>query len=191
MGNQIQQEWATVSAAPFLTLGAIVVIGLAMWAVMHFLYKHRLDGLKEELDLERGANARLRTDLDTLSSKSQSAPPPPSSVDPAREWQLKRLDAQVQVDQAKRSARISLNDRRDRGGLDRARAKMESALLTAKKVYDIEIPAFSSNVDIDLSNSIRFFDEVWPLLAADHLVEGREKAAEFAAKINEENSLLG
>jgi hypothetical protein len=67
VGNQLQQEWQTVSGAPFLTIGAVVVIGLALWAILHFLYRHRIEGMKEEID-------RLRARAPTPPAKANPAP---------------------------------------------------------------------------------------------------------------------
>lgn len=69
-GN-LQAQWEAIKGAPALYISAAVLIGLAIWAVIHFLYRHRLDGMKEELDRERAEVTRLR-----------SNPQPPRS-DPA------------------------------------------------------------------------------------------------------------
>ena len=60
MGSDIQQQWEAVKAAPILYIGAVVAFSLIVWAIIDRLYRHRIDGLKEELDRERRENARLR-----------------------------------------------------------------------------------------------------------------------------------
>jgi hypothetical protein len=67
MGN-LQAQWEAVKGAPVLYVGAAVLIALAAWAVIHFLYRHRLDGMKEELDRERAEVTRLRGNPHPLGS---------------------------------------------------------------------------------------------------------------------------
>ena len=59
-GNDLQAQWDAASEAPFLYIGAIAAVALVIWAILHFLYRHRIDGLKDELDRERREIARLR-----------------------------------------------------------------------------------------------------------------------------------
>ncbi len=59
MGEQLERSWLAFTNAPFLFLGAVLALGLLAWAVIHFLYRNRIEALKEELDRERRENARL------------------------------------------------------------------------------------------------------------------------------------
>jgi hypothetical protein len=68
VGNQLEQEWQTVSGAPFLTIAVVIVIGFALWAILHFLYRHRIEGMKEEIE-------RLRARGQAPPAKADPSPP--------------------------------------------------------------------------------------------------------------------
>jgi hypothetical protein len=82
------QQWSAVQSAPGLYIAALIAVGLATWAAIHFLYKHRMEGLREELAKEERENRRLKQKLDevvvsTLPSKparAKSRPTPRSEV---------------------------------------------------------------------------------------------------------------
>lgn len=61
----IEREWAAASAAPTLFFGAAIVMGGLIWLVLHFLYRHRIDGFKEDIE-------RLRHGLSESSKNSRS-----------------------------------------------------------------------------------------------------------------------
>lgn len=63
MGNDLQTQLDAFKGAPLTYIAALIVVGLVIWAVCKFLYGHRIDGLKEELDRERRDNARLKEQL--------------------------------------------------------------------------------------------------------------------------------
>jgi hypothetical protein len=50
MGIDIEREWAAVSAAPTLFIGATIVVSGLIWVALHFLYRHRIDGFKEDIE---------------------------------------------------------------------------------------------------------------------------------------------
>jgi len=50
MAIDFEREWTAVSAAPTLFLGATIVVGGLIWVVLHFLYRHRIDGFKEDIE---------------------------------------------------------------------------------------------------------------------------------------------
>jgi hypothetical protein len=50
MGIDIERQWAAVSAAPALFIGATFVVSGLIWVALHFLYRHRIDGLKEDIE---------------------------------------------------------------------------------------------------------------------------------------------
>ena len=50
MLETIQREWGVISAAPFSFCFAVAAIGAAIWTVMHFVYKERLENLRESRD---------------------------------------------------------------------------------------------------------------------------------------------
>ena len=74
MGTDLKSQIDAFVAAPLLYLGALVAVGLIIWGMSKFLYGHRIEGLKEELDRERRENARLREEIGTPRSvETQSA----------------------------------------------------------------------------------------------------------------------
>jgi hypothetical protein len=81
MGDNLQSQWDAVRSAPLLYLGAVIVIGGIIWAIIDRLYGGRMDGMnarmegmKEELDRERRENERLR---------NAAAPPEPDTPAPS------------------------------------------------------------------------------------------------------------
>lgn len=54
MKTTLSDQWAAISGAPIIFLASLFVVGGLIWAVIHFLYRHRLEGLKEELEILRG-----------------------------------------------------------------------------------------------------------------------------------------
>lgn len=66
-----------MSGAPILSLLTLVLVIGIVWTVLHFLYKHRMDGLKEEID-------RLRARESTPPVKARALPAPrPMTATPA------------------------------------------------------------------------------------------------------------
>jgi hypothetical protein len=95
MGINIDREWAAVSAAPTLFLGALIVAGGLIWVALHFLYRHRIDGFKEDIarlcrrleESEKELASRL-VSLELSPSERQDAPPvlpPAATAAPAAE----------------------------------------------------------------------------------------------------------
>lgn len=70
-----QQEWDAVKVAPFLSLGVIILVGLGLWAFVHFLYKARNERLKQDVQSEQAEVARLRARLAEFDKKLEGASP--------------------------------------------------------------------------------------------------------------------
>ncbi|HEY0113071.1 MAG TPA: hypothetical protein VGB59_07940 [Allosphingosinicella sp.] len=185
MGNRLQAEWANVSGAPLLFFGAVFLVGLGIWAFVHFIYKARVERLRQDVGSEQAEVARLRGKLAEASppaiQERQQVVSPHGVAAAARTQQSDRGNAAIQVHAARTLARAALADRRDARGIERAAAKLESTLLTVKKVYGIRTPQASGDARIDAQTWLRFLDDVWDFLRDGHVEEGREKAAAVSA----------
>lgn len=74
VGETLQSEWDAMIAAPYIFWGAVIVLSGVEWAVLHFLYRHRIDGLKDDLAREQRENAKLvagRTEVPTRTSPAR------------------------------------------------------------------------------------------------------------------------
>jgi|GEM_PF-3832949 len=88
MAIDIEREWTAVNAAPTLFLGAAIVMGGLIWLVLHFLYRHRIDGLKEDIERLRhrlGEGSKTpppdnQEESGEQLDRSEQAPRPPASV---------------------------------------------------------------------------------------------------------------
>jgi len=60
MGNDLQLQIEAFKSAPLVYIVALLTVGILIWAASKFLYGHRIEGLKEELDRERRETERLR-----------------------------------------------------------------------------------------------------------------------------------
>lgn len=56
----LQEEWGAVTSAPYLSVGILIVVIGIVWAVIHFLYRHQVGGLKRDLESEQAESTRLR-----------------------------------------------------------------------------------------------------------------------------------
>ena len=93
--GDLQTQWQAVRAAPLLYIAATAAIILLVWTILHFLYRHRIDGLKEDLGREERECGRLRHKLDELIAsnageaarfRQESTPPSPRLIgDPPRD----------------------------------------------------------------------------------------------------------
>jgi hypothetical protein len=87
--GDLQTQWQAVRAAPLLYIAATAAIILLVWTILHFLYRHRIDGLKEDLGREERECGRLRHKLDELIAsnageaprlRQESTPPSPRLI---------------------------------------------------------------------------------------------------------------
>jgi hypothetical protein len=189
MDFNLQQEWANVSDAPLTFISTVVLVGVIIWGFLHFLNKAKIDRLEQDVKSEQAENARLRVRLDDL-EKTLRAPAPtnrasqPVPAAPSDDEKRKaRQAAAVQLADAKSDAHAALGSGAE---LTPSVAKMESALLTLRKVYGIDTPKSSYDQRLDLQSWFRFLDDVWPLLEHGHIEEGRQKAAALTARLNAE-----
>lgn len=97
MGIDIEREWAAVTAAPTLFLGATIVVGGLIWVALHFLYRHRIDGLKEDVERLRHRLMESAKDpsLDQSSSSAAASRSPDTAPKPASEAAATRVGAKV------------------------------------------------------------------------------------------------
>ncbi len=74
MGNVEQEaawwvkEWALVTGAPVLSVGFVLVTVAVVWVVVHFVYRERIDTLKEQVQLAKDQKPTAR-DPDYVTAK--------------------------------------------------------------------------------------------------------------------------
>ena len=70
------REWAVISGAPVAAISYVVLVALAIWAILHFVYRERIEALKEQIQLakaatsarpEKAAAAKRQAAVDSLS----------------------------------------------------------------------------------------------------------------------------
>lgn len=49
IGSFLEQEWAVITVAPLTFAGAVIALGLLIWAAIHFAYKSRLESARGEI----------------------------------------------------------------------------------------------------------------------------------------------
>ena len=49
--NFLEREWEVIEAAPFSFFGAVIAVGILIWAVIHFAYKSQIRNKDSEISL--------------------------------------------------------------------------------------------------------------------------------------------
>ena len=73
----LQQHWALIAANPWLFASWTVIVAGVAWAVIHFLYKTRLDLYKHRGEEDAAEIKRLRDKLSELKEEQGKAPVAP------------------------------------------------------------------------------------------------------------------
>lgn len=70
----LSAEWAAVSSAPYISIGALILVVGVVWAIVHFLYKHQIGGLKRDVESEQSESTRLRGRISEYEQKAGRTP---------------------------------------------------------------------------------------------------------------------
>ena len=65
----IELEWAAMIAAPTLFFGALLALSLLSWLAINWLYRGRLETLRDGIDLVRDRFEREQSIRDTLEAR--------------------------------------------------------------------------------------------------------------------------
>ena len=65
----IELEWAAMIAAPTLFFGALLALSLLSWLAINWLYRGRLETLRDKVDLVRDQFEREQSIRDTLEAR--------------------------------------------------------------------------------------------------------------------------
>jgi hypothetical protein len=174
MGVNLQQEWQAVSGAPFLTLGAVLAIGAIIWAILHFLYRHRIEGLKEALERER---AMSHVTADKGAPSNEKALPTTGTSPASRD--LFVLIHRTMLDAAQARA-----DSRNVRTAEKQLPSIGAVLITLNKEKGLRIPVATGRPNTDLEMYCRFLEKVAPLLRLGHDEEARQVAEDYSARMD-------
>lgn len=189
MGNQLQEEWAFVTGAPILAAAFAVLATIVVWTVLHFLYRHRLEALNEEV-------GRLRADVERLQGRIDASPaapapvpipaPPPSPTPPASAG-LERKELNnilIRISNAISSAGSAVAGR---GNYAPVLADMQSTLTTLRKAFDLPVPTLPERASqiLCLRAGKRFLEEMQPYVRDRHIDEARDRAERLVPRLND------
>jgi hypothetical protein len=176
MGNQLQAEWAFLTGAPLLSAAFVILAVAVVWAVLHFLYRHRLEGLREELERQRAR---------------PSAPQPASEVpnlaeerDEYKDDQRRHRSILGEVASTASSIGYALGTQ-DHTGMSQAVPRLRAVLLTLTKAYDLKIPNLDGSPDRCLRAGSHYLMEIGAYLRLGHLDEARRCAERLSPKLDE------
>ena len=176
MGKQLQAEWTFVTGAPLLSVAFIVVATAFIWGVLHFLYRHRIDGLKEEVE-------RVRA----LPSQPQPAPEAPILAEERDEFtddQRRHRAVLKEVAFAASAIGYALGTE-DRAEMSQTVPRLKAVLLTLTKAYDLKIPDLDGSAERCLRAGVHYLREVGEYLRLGHLDEARACAETLSPKLEE------
>ena len=171
MGVDLQAQWDAVTSAPLLYLAALIVVGGAIWGLVHLLYRNRIEGLKEQLDRERG-----RPQPPAQAATPNLATSRPEYDDDQRRHQA--LTAEMAM--TAHNVGHALGERNEHG-IQLAVPGLRATLLSLSKAYDVAIPNFPRDAKPVrcLKAGARYLGEVGALLRLGHVDEARQCAAEL------------
>jgi hypothetical protein len=178
-----------VKGAPLLSAGFAIVALALVWGVLHFLYRHRISGLKDQIDSLKTETTRLRERITEL-AQARLEPMLPVSIapEPAKTGSASR-DLGLLAQRTLNNASYARSDVRGMRSTERALAEVMAVLVTLRKERGIRAPQPIGNARFDLEGACRLLEGVWPFLFHGHDDEARRFAEEWASKLDaSENS---
>lgn len=200
MGNQLASEWANVSGAPLLFLGAVIFASVLIWAFVHFIYQARIERLRQDVSSEQAEVNRLRAKFSEEPASHRTSPgiqlgqvlprPAPESAGPtparAAEAQAAPPERSIsdsrkaltRLDNVGYTAEMALQDASP-AGMSAAVSKVQSGLLSIAKAFEIQVPNLDIAVNAKraLSAAAHYHKVIAPFLSDGHLEEARHRAA--------------
>lgn len=213
MGNQIAAEWGNVSGAPFLFIGAVLLVGLGIWTFVHFIYKAKIERLEQDVRSEQAEVSRLRAKLaedpernPVASPRSSGAESHPTVTGPEggassnkvprqNEEQAPaqstppatdpRKHALVRFTNAAYAAGMALGESSPQG-MGAAIPSLESALLSLEQAYEIAVPklAGAKTPKRALTAFGDYAKLIGPFLKDGHIEEARHRAAYLCGRLD-------